>query len=447
MNEMQPPPTPDVGVTSHDEPVARAPEEPPAIEQPAPAHSEPAAPPEKGDEAIKRRGTRRKLGLVVLLLLFGALAVGFWQHYRVHAEVMATAEQRRDAVPSVRTAAVRSSGSTMSVSWPGTTEAFAQANIYARASGYISKRTVDIGSRVKEGDLLVEITAPEIEHQIAQAEGTLAQLKAALQQAKANRDIAQVTWDRNGTLVNQGWVTKQQGDTDRLTLAAREAAVSVAAANITAQEAQLRVLNQQKAYLSVVAPFDGVITQRNIDIGTLVQADATSGTFLFTLMHSDVLRIQLYVPQDEAFGIEPGVAAVVRVPEIPGHDFPGTVTRIADALQPGTRTLLTEIDVPNPDRLLSPGVYCTVELKIPRKTPSLIVPSEAIIFNRNGLSVAVVEDGVARIRPVTVVRDFGTTVEVSAGVKNGDQVILNPAVDLTDGRKVNVRPGPPAQMS
>jgi RND family efflux transporter MFP subunit len=335
----------------------------------------------------------------------------------------------------------------MSVTWPGTTEAFEQANIYARASGYISKREVDIGSRVKAGQLLVEITAPELDHQIAQAEGTLAQLRASLLQAKANRDLAQVTWDRDRPLVDKGWFTAQQGDTDRLTLEAREAAVAVATANITAQEAQLRVLYQQKDYQSVVAPFDGVITQRNIDVGSLVQADATSGTFLFTLMHSNVIRIQLYVPQDEAFGIAPGVAAVVRVPEMPGRDFPGTVTRIANALQPGTRTLLTEIDVPNPDHALTPGTYCYIELKIPRKTPSLIVPSEAIVFNRNGLSVAVVEDGVARIHPVTVVRDFGTTVEVSAGVKDGDQVILNPPVDLTDGRKVKVRPGPPAQLS
>ena len=370
-----------------------------------------------------------------------------WQHHTLNAEVMSTAEQRRDFVPSVRTAPVRASAATMSVSWPGTTEAFAQANIFARASGYISKRNVDIGSRVKAGDLLVEITAPELEHQIAQAEGTLAQMEASLQQAKANRDLAQVTWDRDSKLVQQGWVTKQQGDTDRLTLEAREAAVSVADANIVAQKAQLRVLSQQKAYQSVIAPFDGVITQRNIDIGTLVQADATSGTFMFTLMQSDVIRIQLYVPQDEAFGITPGVAAIVHVPEMPGRDFPGTVTRIADALQPGTRTLLTEIDVPNPDRALTPGVYCNVELKIPRKAPSLIVPSEAIVFNREGLNVFVVENGVARVHHVNVVRDFGTTVEVNAGVKDGDQVILNPSVDLDDGHKVQVRPGPPAQLS
>jgi RND family efflux transporter MFP subunit len=386
------------------------------------------------------------IGVPVLLLL-GALSIGFWRHYTLHAQVMAVAEKRQDSVPSVRVAAVRASGSTMSVIWPGTTEAFAQANINARASGYITQRNVDIGSRVKAGQLLVEITAPELEHQIGQAEGILAQMRASLEQAKANRDLAQVTWDRDRPLVEKGWFTQQQGDTDRLTLEAREAAVTVAEANITAQEAQLRVLNQSKAYQSVIAPFDGVITQRNVDIGSLVQADATNGTFLFTLMRSDVIRIQLYVPQDEAFGLVPGVDAVVRVPEMPGRDFPGTVTRIADALQPGTRTLLTEIDVANTDHALSPGTYCTVELRIPRKTPSLIVPSEAIVFNSAGLRVAVVENGVARFHKITESRDFGTTVEVTNGVNDGDQVILNPPVDLTDGHKVHVRPAPPAQLS
>jgi RND family efflux transporter MFP subunit len=405
----------------------------PAREAPRPDGILPAPPPPT------RSNGRLILGLVVLLVLAGALGYGFWQHYSLHAEVMATADQRRDFVPSVRTAAIKASDPVRSATWPGTTDAFEQANLYARASGYIAKRTVDIGSRVKAGDLLVQIAAPEIDHQIAQAEGTLTQLRATLQQAQANRDLAQVTWDRDGKLVQQGWTTAQQGDTDRLTLKARDAAVAVASANITAQEAQLRVLNQQKTYLSVVAPFDGVITQRNIDVGSLVQADAASGTFLFQLMHSDVMRIQLYVPQDDALGVTPGTQAVVRVPEMPGRDFPGMVTRIADALQPGSRTLLTEIDVPNPDHALSPGLYCLVELKIPRKAPSLIVPSEAIIFNREGLSVAVIEDGVARIRKISLVRDLGTSVEVNAGVKSGDQVILSPQVDLTDGRKVTAR--------
>jgi RND family efflux transporter MFP subunit len=427
MNKIERAPTPDIPVEDRQLPASRE------ADKPVP-------------QTASRTG-RRFFMFGVLLVLIAALGFGFWRHHSLNAQVMATAEARRDFVPSVRTAAVHASGSTMSVNWPGTTEAFEQANIYARASGYISKRNVDIGSRVKAGDLLIEITAPELDHQIAQAEGNLTQLQASLELAKANRDLAQVTWDRDNPLVQKGWVTPQQGDTDRLGLQARAASVNVAQANIVAQQAQLRVLRQQKAYQSVVAPFDGVITQRNIDVGALVQADTTSGTFLFTLMHSDTLRIQLYVPQDEAFGVTPGVEAVVRVPEMPGRTFPGKVTRIADALQPGTRTLLTEIDVPNSDHVLSPGIYCNVELKIPRKTPSLIVPSEAIVFNRDGLSVAVVENGVARVHPVTVVRDFGTTVEVSAGVKDGDQVILNPPVDLTDGRKVQIRPAPPAQLS
>ena len=390
-----------------------------------------------------RSGNGRILAAGAVLLLCGGLAVSVWQHYNAHAQVMATAEQRRDFVPTVATATVNASGNTMSVTWPGTTEAFSQANIFARASGYISRRDVDIGSRVKAGQLLVEITAPELDHQIAQAEATLTEMQAALQQAQANRDLGQVTWNRDSTLVQKGWVTAQQGDTDRLNLKAQDAAVAVAQANIKAQTAQIAVLHQQKDYQRVIAPFDGVITQRNVDVGSLVQADAATGTFLFTLMQSDTLRIQLYVPQDEAFGLGPGVDAVIRVPELPGHDFPGKVTRIADALQPGTRTLLTEIDVPNPDHALSPGVYCNVELKIPRKTPSLVLPSEAIIFNAKGLSVAVVEDGTAHLRNVNVVRDFGTTIEVNSGVKDGDQVILAPPVDLADGQKVQVRTKPP----
>jgi RND family efflux transporter MFP subunit len=414
-----------------------------------PSEPEPARGPEREVEhsAPPRGGSGVKLGLGALIILSCAVGYGAWRHYQLHTEVLATAEQTRDFVPTVLTAPVRASTPTISVVWPGSTEAFALADIYARASGYIAKRNVDIGSRVKQGDVLVEITAPEVQHQISQAEATLAQDLATIQQAQANRDLANVTWGRDRPLVHEGWVTPQQGDVDRLTLQAQEAAVAVAQANVKAQQAQISVLKQTQIYQTVVAPFDGHITARNVDVGSLVQADASSGTDMFTLMNDEVLRIQLYVPQDEAFGVAPGVEAVIRVPEMPGREFPGTVTRIADALQPGTRTLLTEVDVPNPDRALPAGVYCTVELKIPRKTPSLIVQAGAIVFNSSGLNVWVVEDGVAHIHPVTVSRDFGTTVEVSAGVKDGDQVIINPPVDLTDGHKVKLGPAPPGQMS
>jgi RND family efflux transporter MFP subunit len=313
--------------------------------------------------------------------------------------------------------------------------AFEAANIYARANGYIEKRQVDIGDHVKAGDLLAQITAPELDHQIAQNQATLQQNEATLQQSIASRDLANVTNTRDSDLVTKGWLTQQQGDTDRLTLQAQNAAVSVAQANVAAQQSLIRILQQQRSYQSVVAPFDGIITQRNVDVGSLVEAGST---FMFTLMQSDVIRTQVYVPQDLAFGVSQGVEAVVRVPEMPDRTFPGTVTRLADALAPGTRTLLTEIDVHNPDGLLRPGMYCTVELQIPRKTPTLIVPADAVIFNADGLQVAVAESGVAHYHKITVARDLGTQVEVSAGLRAGDQVILRPMVQLIDGSKVQV---------
>jgi RND family efflux transporter MFP subunit len=381
----------------------------------------------------------RLFGVAVLLALSGGLAFGAWDHYSRYREVAAASELQRDLVPNVRVAEVRASAGTVVVNLPATTSSYAVANVYARASGYIGKREVDIGDQVKQGQLLAEIVAPELDHQIAQAEATLGQLKAALQQAEANKELARVTWERDRPLVAKGWVTAQQGTVDVQTLKAQEAAVGVAQANIAAQQAQLQVLNQQKAYQRVVAPFDGVITQRNIDIGSLVQADAANGTFLFTVMQGNVIRTQVYVPQDRAFGLAPGVAAVVHVPEVPNRIFPGKVTRIADALQPGTRTLLTEVDIPNPDGALTPGIYCTIDLHIPRKTPGLLVPADAVIFNSDGLQVAVFEDGVAHLHKITVARDLGKEVEVRDGVKPGDQVILNPSVDLVDGSKVQVR--------
>src|SRR5271155_3848137 len=376
------------------------------------------------------------LGGGALLLLMGGLATGGFRNYQTELAVAATLQQNLSAIPDVRVAAVRASDSKIVVSLPATTTAFEAANIFARTSGYIEKRYVDIGDRVKTGDLLADITAPELDHQIAQAKATLAQDQATLQQTQASRELAQVTNTRDSNLVQKGWLTLQQGDNDRLTLKAQQAAEGVAQSNIVAQEAQIRILGQEKTYQRVVAPFDGVITQRNIDNGSLVQSGST---FMFTLMHPDVIRTQVFVPQDEAFGVEPGVDAVVRVPEIPDRAFPGKVTRIASALQPGSRTLLTEIDVPNPDGALSPGVYCTVELFIPRKTPSMIVPADAVVFDQNGLHVAVVENGVAHLRKITIARDFGKEVEVHDGVKPGDQVILNPMIDLAEGSRVAAR--------
>jgi RND family efflux transporter MFP subunit len=396
--------------------------------------SEPVAPPVR-----KRRRGGRIAAFSLVLVATAALGSGAWSHYAQRRQTLATAEQERDFVPQVRVATIEPSDNAEIVKLPATTTAFASANIFARASGYIDKREVDIGDHVKKGQLLAEIVAPELDHQIAQAEATLAQLNWALQQAQANRVLAQVTWDRDRPLVDKGWVTAQQGTIDEQTLKAQEAAVSVAQANVRAEQAQLQVLHQQKDYQSVVAPFDGVITQRNIDVGSLVQADATSGTFMFTLQQGNVIRTQVFVPQDAAFGVKPGIDAVVHVPEIPDRSFPGKVTRIADALQPGSRTLLTEVDILNPDAALTSGIYCTVELHIPRKTPTFKVSADAVIFNSGGLQVALVENGVVHLRKIGVLRDLGREVEVDSGVKPGDEVILNPSVDLAEGARVTAR--------
>jgi RND family efflux transporter MFP subunit len=170
-----------------------------------------------------------------------------------------------------------------------------------------------------------------------------------------------------------------------------------------------------------------------------VQGNATSGTFMFEIMQEDIVRVRVYVPQDVALGVTPGIDAIVRVPEIPDREFPGKVARIADALQAGTRTLLTEIDIPNPDGELPPGIYCAVELHIPRISPSASVPADAMIFDRDGVQVALFNNGKAEFRKVSVKRDFGTRVEVDTGIKTGDQVIINPPVNLVDGGKVQAR--------
>jgi RND family efflux transporter MFP subunit len=410
--------------------------EAPARESAPPDHDADGRPPARRDAG---GGARRwTLGLAVIAVLVAALGFGVWRHYRQYREAQTTAAQHRDFVPTLRVGTVRASPANMLVTLPATTNAYEAASIFARASGYIEKRYVDIGSHVTTGQILAEITAPELDHQIAQAEANLLQSEATLRQTEATRELALVTRERNSPLVAQNYVSKLQGDTDRLNYAAQQQAAAAAKATIDAQNAQVKVLQQQKAYQKVIAPFDGVITQRNIDVGSLVTADAASGTSMFAITHSDVMRIQLFVPQDAAFGVSPGVDTVVRVPEIPARTFPGKVTRIADALQPGTRTLLTEIDVANSDGVLTPGIYCTVELQIPRKTPSLIVPAGAIIFNRHGIQVAVVENGVAHIRKVDVARDLGTEIEVSGGVKDGDEVVLNPPVDLAEGGPVKI---------
>ncbi len=417
-------------------------EPPPRPALPPPGHEGTPPPPSRPS----RPGGigRRLFGLSAIVLLVGALALGIWQHYQQYRQVKDAAQQQADFVPTVRVEDVGQHLGRIDVTLPATTLGFEAANIYARASGYVRKRYVDIGDHVKAGQLLAEITAPEIEDQIAQYQNSQAAGQATTLQNQAQRALDRVTRARDSVLVKQGWVTLQQGDVDAYTLQAQHNATNAAHFNTAATQAQLAYYSQQKAYLQVVAPFDGVITERNIDNGSLITANATGGTAMFSMTQSDVIRIWVYVPQDDAFGVKPGIEAVIRVPAMPNLTLHGKVTRTADALQPGTRTLLTEVDVPNRDGALQPGVYCTVELKIPRTSPALIVPASALIFNQNGMQVAVVEKGVVHLHKITITTDYGTEVEVSEGVKPGDQVVLQPPVNVADGDKVHTIIVPPS---
>jgi RND family efflux transporter MFP subunit len=384
-----------------------------------------------------RRRAARLLGGASVLVLALMIGTGAWIHLARNAAAQDALDARQNAVPVVRAMQVKTETGPQVVDLPGTMQAFDAATLYARATGYISIRNVDIGSKVHKGDVLAVIAAPDLDQQLAQARAQLAQMQAALLQAQAGRSLAAVNNQRTSRLVVEGWNSRQQGDTDRTTLQTQSAAVRVAQANIAAQAAQVNRLVELTGFERVLAPFDGVITSRQVDVGTLVTADQASGTPLFSIARTDVLRVQVYVPQEDFFGLKDGEQATVSVPQLPGRVFHGTVARNAGALADNTRTLLVEVDVDNKDQTLSAGLYGIVHFNEPRSAPVVIIPSEAVIFNKDGLNAAVVDDGRAMLRHLTVLNDDGAQVEVRAGLQPGDKVILNPPADLVPGMKVH----------
>ncbi len=273
-----------------------------------------------------------------------------------------TQRKMNSFVPKLRTAAVEQADKAIEITLPGQTDAFAKAALYARATGYIAERRVDLGSRVRQGDVLMRIAAPDLDQQLAQAEAQTGQFEAALlqaksmvDQAKANVNLATVTNSRTSTLAVQGWASKQNADNSQAgvlsqaaNLAAAEAGVKVAQANIKAQAATVERLRALTGFKEITAPFDGVVTQRGVDVGDLVHADGT-GTALLSMDRDDVLRVSVNVPQNVATGVKPGVVATIKVPQMPGRTFSGKVERSSVALLSSSRTLTAQVDVPNPD--------------------------------------------------------------------------------------------------
>jgi RND family efflux transporter MFP subunit len=390
----------------------------------------------KADERQRRRIARAigvgAVATVALLVGFGA-----WSQSNRSADTLAVLEARNNAVPTVRTMTVEEDNAPRTIELPGNMAAFDTATLFARATGYISVRNVDIGSKVHKGDVLAVIAAPELDQQLDQARAQLVQLKAAVEQAQANADLGRVTSARTSQLVAKGVSSQQQGDQDRLTFASRTAALAVARANVVAQQAAVNRLVQLTGFEQVTAPFNGVITGRFIDIGSLVIADnAASATSLFSIARTDVLRVQVYVPQMAYFGIKDGDRATVTVPELPDRVFEGKVARNAQALAAGTRTLLTEVDVNNKDGVLTAGLYGILHLEVRRSNPVVLIPSQAVIFNKEGLSAAVVSNGKVELRKLELDADNGANVEVRIGLRPGDHVILSPPANVTDGMRV-----------
>jgi RND family efflux transporter MFP subunit len=402
---------------------------------------EPAAP---SIDHAKGRRLRRSCWLLGLAAVSGlALLVGIGAYGRVEriAAAAAALAAQRDAIPVVRTAVLKAVNTPHEIELPGSTQAFDTATLYARATGYVAARKVDIGSRVHKGDVLAVVAAPDLDQQLAQARAELVQLEANVLQTQANAKMAYDKAWRSMQTAKDGWTPQQQADVEHDSLAADDAAVAVARANVQVQQATVGRLEELTRFERVVAPFDGVITSRQIDVGSLVTANENSGTPLFSIAHTDVLRVQVYVPQNDYFTMQDGDDAEVMVPELPGRVFHGKLARNASALQPDTRTVLAEVDVQNEDGALAPGVYTIVYLHEPRQYPVISLPSQALIIDKNGPQAAVFDNGVIHLRQLDIAADNGATVEVRDGLHAGELLILNPPIGATDGMRATTASG------
>jgi RND family efflux transporter MFP subunit len=337
---------------------------------------------------------------------------------------------------------------------PGNVQPLVDAAIYARATGYVKRWYADIGARVKAGQVLAELDAPDLDQQVQQAKGNLQQARSTLEQSsanyeqgKSNTELARVTADRWKTLVSRGVVSRQENDqyqaqfqSQVANLQALDKAINTAKGNVESMQASLSRLEDLQAYKTIRAPFDGVITARNTDVGALVNGGGGAPSQeLFHMAATNKLRVFVNVPEAFSRAATPGITADLTLSEFPGRHFTGKLVRTAGAIDPATRTLLSEIEVDNPAGDLKTGSYAEVHLKLPSATQSLMLPVNAIIFRSDGLQVGVVRDGNKVVLvPVTVGKDTGTHVEIVSGLSATDSVIANPPDSIVTGTEVRV---------
>jgi RND family efflux transporter MFP subunit len=368
------------------------------------------------------------IGVVLAALALGAfIVVGI--RSRVHAEETLTTNTRQAAILSVAVTKPNRGADALEITLPANTQAYIDTPIYARTNGYLKHWYADIGARVHQGEVLAEIETPELDQQVQQAESDLAT-------AQANQQIAQITAERWKKLVAKNAVSQQEADVTTSDFSARQSALSSAQAN-------LRRLQQLQGFEKVYAPFDGVITARNIDIGSLIQeGDSNSPRAeLFHMASTDKLRLFVPVPEVYAYTVHNGDKISVTSDAAPNEKFTGTIVRNSDAIDTSSRTLNVEVDVINTNHKLLPGQYAFVHLPVPPSNASMTLPSNVLLFRAEGLRVGVVRNGHAQLVPVEVGHDYGATVEITAGLTPQDEVILNPSDSLAQGQQVNVEKG------
>src|SRR5215469_13157342 len=404
-------------------------------------------PERENGKAPRESGTAHGVLITVIVLAIVAAVVIGGIVPRLRAKEALQKETYDLAVPTVNVTHPKQGAPQTEIVLPGNMQAYTDSPIYARSSGYLKKWYVDIGGRVKAGQLLAEIEAPEVDQQVLQAKAALDQAEAALEQARAtyqqgktNEELARVTAERWKNLAARGAVSRQENDQYQAqyqaALANTEAlqkAIAAAESNVSSSKANVARLEQMQGFEQVKAPFDGVITARNTDVGALINSgNGGAAQELFHMAATNRLRVYINVPQIYSRSAIPGVAADLTLDEFPGRHFTGTLVRTAEAIDANTRTLLTEISVDNTSGALLPGAYAQVHLRLPTAAPSLVLPVNALIFRSQGMQVAVLREGdKADLVPVTLGKDFGTEVEVTSGIDRNDQVITNPPDSLT----------------
>lgn len=406
----------------------------------------------KGPATKKKRSIAWLAAPVLLVALVGAGALP-----RIERQEQALNAMRESAVihPVVTLIGPEKGEPISELVLPGNIQPLYSAALYARTTGYLEQRSVDIGSRVTAGQLLAVISSPEVDQQLSQAraslsqaEASLQQVKAALEQARANAELARLTRERDLPLGAEHAISQQIVDEAVQNYHARNADVDAASANIAVAEASVAAnranvlrLEQLRSFENVLAPFDGVITERNVERGDLVNsASGNAGKPLFAIAQSGVLRVQVDVPQSEAISVRAGQKARVQVKERLGREYIGTVVRTAGSLDGAARTMLTEVQLDNRDGSLLPGMYAQVKFTVPGSRTSFVIPTSALVIDQSGMHVVTINtERKVHFQPVTIGRDMGTRVEVLSGLEGAEGLVASPSDLLSDGQTVEVR--------